>query len=350
MPEFDHSKYNCIVFDEIYMNSVYILNRIWEFAKQISSAEFVITTLTTPLKIITGAGDVKQLPPIEDLTNSRKPDEYTDDCINQISNYNMMLKICKRLGTKGDPKADENRNTLNRMYDDKRIKRIPIADFVKKYFQTTSDLMASEKNIACTNMRCRNVSSSIGNNLGQTDKYEVGDILICRKYKKIGGTKLNVNCRCKIVNISGIVVTLENIRSKDRYTTDFDTLDNHFRYDYCTTCHSAQGASIKGKITIHECEKSCSVTRKWIWYALTRSSDFNDVLFYEGASNNGELNEENLHRYLANKIKNSKLQDEAKNRNIDETKFVNVEWCMKRINGHCQNCGCRFEFDIQNGY
>ena len=83
---------------------------------------------------------------------------------------------------------------------------------------------------------------------------------------------------------------------------------------------------------------------------MTRSTDFNDVLFYEGATNNGELNEENLHRYLTNKIKNYKLQDEAKNRKIDETKYVDVEWFMKRLSGNCQNCGCRFEFDVANGY
>ena len=85
LPEFDHSNFNCIVFDEIYMNSLYILNRIREFVKQ------------HPEKIIIGAGDVKQLPPIEDLTNTRKPDEYADNCINQIIKYNMMLKICNRI-------------------------------------------------------------------------------------------------------------------------------------------------------------------------------------------------------------------------------------------------------------
>ena len=57
----------------------------------------------------------------------------------------MMLKICKRLGAKDDPKANENRNTLNRMYDDMWINRIPITDFVKKCFKTTADLMASER-------------------------------------------------------------------------------------------------------------------------------------------------------------------------------------------------------------
>ena len=317
LPEFDHSKFNCIVFDEIYMNSLYILNRMRDFLYK------------HPDKIIIGAGDVKQLPPIEDLTNTRKPDEYADDCINQIFKYNMMLKICKRLGAKDDPKANENRNTLNRMFD---------------------DMMASEKNIAYTNIRCKYVSNYIRSNLGKTDKYEVAETLICRKYKKVGNTKFNVNYRFRVVTISGNVVTLENIKSKDRYTTDIYTLDNNFRYDCCTTCHSAQGASIKGKITIHEWEKSYLVSREWIWCALTRSTDFNDVLFYEGAVNNGELNEENLHRYLNNKIKNYKLQDEAKNRKIDETKYVDTEWFMKRLNGNCQNCGCRFEFDVQNGY
>ena len=185
LPEFDHSKFNCIVFDEIYMNSLYILNRIREFVKH------------NPDKIIIGAGDVKQLPPIEDLTNTRKPDEYADDCINQIFKYNMMLKICKRLGTKDGPKANENRNTLNRVFDDMWINRIPITEFVKTYFKTTGDLMASEKNIAYTNIRCKYVSNYIRSNLGKTDKYEVGETLICRKYKKVGNTKFNVNYRLK---------------------------------------------------------------------------------------------------------------------------------------------------------
>ena len=103
LPEFDHSKFNCIVFDEIYMNSLYILNRIREFAKQFGSAEFAKQTGSAeftkrhPEKNIIGAGDVKQLLPIEDLTNTRKPDEYADDCINQIFKHNMMLTICKRI-------------------------------------------------------------------------------------------------------------------------------------------------------------------------------------------------------------------------------------------------------------
>ena len=55
------------MFDESYMINFFILNRIREFVNQ------------NPDKIIIGSGDIKQLPPIEDPINTRKPDEYADD-------------------------------------------------------------------------------------------------------------------------------------------------------------------------------------------------------------------------------------------------------------------------------
>ena len=128
------------------------------------------------------------------------------------------------------------------------------------------------------------------------------------------------------------------------------TLDKHFRYDYCTTCHSAQGASIDGKIVIHEWEKSHLVTREWLWCALTRSTDFNNVLFYESAEAENELNETTLHKYWLNKVNTYKLQDQKANREINESKYVDPSWFMKRVYSHCNNCGCNFEFEFKNGF
>ena len=115
-----------------------------------------------------------------------------------------MLKICKRLGAKDDPKANENRKMLNAMYDDMWLNCISITDFVRKYFKTTDDFMASEKNIAYNNIRCKNISNYIRSNLGKTDKYEVGETLIYRKYKKIGLTEFKVNYRFKVVLYQGM--------------------------------------------------------------------------------------------------------------------------------------------------
>ena len=91
--------------------------------------------------------------------------------------------------------------TADCMYNDMWINLIPITELVRKYFKTTGDLMASEKNIAYTNIRCNYVSNYIRSNLGKTDKYEVGETLICKKYKKVGSTKFNVNYRFRVVNI-----------------------------------------------------------------------------------------------------------------------------------------------------
>ena len=76
---------------------------------------------------------------------------------------------------------------------------------------------------------------------------------------------------------------------KNRYTTDIYTLDNDLR------CNKAQGASIKGKQLSASGRGLYFVRHEWIWCALTRSTYFKDVLFYEGATNNGKLNEENVH-------------------------------------------------------
>ena len=137
-------------------------------------------------------------------------------------------------------------------------------------------------------------------------------------------------------------------KSRQQYITDIATLDKHFRYDYCTTCHSAQGASIDGKIVIHEWEKSHLVTREWLWCALTRSTDFNNVLFYESAEADNELNETTLHKYWLSKINAYKITRSESDREINDSKYVDPSWFMKRVYSHCNNCGCNFEFEFKN--
>ena len=72
LPCFDHSDYNVIFFDEIFMSNIYIYNKIRELVKN------------NPDKIIIGAGDTKQLPPVNDLTNTQTHDQYADQCIDKI--------------------------------------------------------------------------------------------------------------------------------------------------------------------------------------------------------------------------------------------------------------------------
>ena len=53
LPKYDYNGYDVIFFDEMYMSSPYILNKIRVFCNE------------NPHLIVMGAGDVKQLPSIE---------------------------------------------------------------------------------------------------------------------------------------------------------------------------------------------------------------------------------------------------------------------------------------------
>ena len=140
-------------------------------------------------------------------------------------------------------------------------------------------------------------------------------------------------------NGQGEAVTLEDVQSKEKFTTDMHTPDKHFRYDY----------HIDGQIIIHEWDDKHLVTCEWIWCALTRSTDFNKVSFFKSVTSRNELNEETLTKYRTNKIKSCQIQDVNADRVLDVDKYISHEWFMKQLRNTCCNCGCRFEFAIKNG-
>ena len=77
------------------MSSPYILNKVRVFCNK------------NPHLIVIGAGDVKQLPSIEPFTNNQNGEEYVDNCIDIIFNYNIFLQICKRVGGKDTKEEQE---------------------------------------------------------------------------------------------------------------------------------------------------------------------------------------------------------------------------------------------------
>ena len=332
MEAFDHSKYNCIVFDEVGMGGMYVLNKIREFVKKHAKDKIIIAT-----------SDGKQLPPIKDITNTRDHETYLNECINQIFKYRIYLKISKRLKKRSD------KIKLKHIYDDIWKHKLPIEQIVEKHFETTDDMMASEHNIAYTNKRCLYVSNTIRKNLGKKLKYEVGEHMICRKYKKEGGATFNVNFKYQIKSIGAEGVVLQNIKTNQLYNTSISTLDEHFRYAYCATCHSSQGNSVDKSITIHEWQKQHLITREWLYTSITRATDINKVMFYKSVENDNELNETTLMRYLDNKVKRYKIQDLKAGRTVDDADYIDVKWLFDRMNSRCNKCGCGFEFDIKCG-
>ena len=330
LPIFDHSEYHVICFDEVYMANAYILNKIRLFTKQNTN------------KIIIATGDDKQLPPIEDLTNCQNKEAYANQCLDIMFKYNIYLEICKRV------KDEENRTIINNMFDDWWVKQLPLKELVRKYFKTTADVMASTYNIAYTNKRCADVSRTVRQRLGKTTDYEIGEVLVCRLYKKIGSKRLNVNFRYKIKGVNKGNYLLENIKSLEQCTVDRETIEKHFRYNYCITCHSAQGATIKDTTTIHEWQ-SPLVSREWLWCSITRCDDFNKVLFFVSDAFEKEMDKKMIMDYFENKVQGYKQQDRKANREINDDMYIDTMWCLKRMRGNCQKCGVKFEFSTIRG-
>ena len=89
--------------------------------------------------------------------------------------------------------------------------------WIEAPFSYTKDVMTSKNNITYTvytNIRCQAVANEVRKRLNKKDKYELGEILICRVYKKDEEGKLNVNIRWEVVEVEGRNVTIQDIKSK----------------------------------------------------------------------------------------------------------------------------------------
>jgi len=86
--------------------------------------------------------------------------------------------------------------------------------WIEAPFSYTKDVMTSKNTIAYTNIRCQAVANEVRKRLNKKNKYELGEILICRVYKKDEEGKLNVNIRWEVVEVEGRNVTIQDIKSK----------------------------------------------------------------------------------------------------------------------------------------
>ena len=122
LPQFDYSNYDIIVFDEIYMSNLYVLDKVRQFIKN------------NPDKIVVATGDVKQLQGVEVLTNCQNPATYIDNCLDIIFKYNIFLTVCKRVGAKDSEEGDRNREIINNMYEDIWEKKLPFEEIIPQIF------------------------------------------------------------------------------------------------------------------------------------------------------------------------------------------------------------------------
>jgi hypothetical protein len=329
MSKFDSSGYDVIVFDEIYMSCILKLRKIKQYSE------------SNPDKIIIATGDTCQLEPIDKLSNTMSYEKYADHCINSIFPNEIFLFINKRL------KSEEDKLMLKQIKLDIFNEDIPMIETISKYFKFTTEVTQSLKNIAFLNNTCKSKSIVIRNNLGKTNEYEVGEYLTCRKWMKHNKHIYNVNYQYKIETIntnSTITILDESVEST--YTLPIKMIRDNFIFSYCNTCHSYQGSSIKESMTIFD-YKHFFVSRKWLWTAITRATDLNNVWFFQYDEDN-EKELRMLTAYFNKKILGYKCQDKNGKRTISNN-YVDVDWFMNCVGTNCGVCNVSLEADIKFG-
>lgn len=328
MSKFDSSDYDVIVFDEVYLSCIKKLTKIKQYCD------------SHPEKIIIATGDTKQLEPIEKLSNQIDYDEYADHCVNAIFNYEIFLEIPKRV------KSDEDKLKLKQLKEDIFNEEIPLMQTITKYFRFTKDKTRSNKNIAYLNKTCASVAKEIRGKLNKTGEYEVGEKLICRNWFKVNKDSFNVNFEYEIVGVDNNNITITDISTKINYVLNINKIRTNFIFSYCGTCHSYQGSSLKESMTIFD-YKYHFVDRKWLWTAITRATDLNNVWFYDYSEK--PLNTKMFNSYFHKKVEGYRAQDRRANRTISEN-YVTAEWLQNCINKPCRECGCTLEIEFDSGF
>jgi hypothetical protein len=276
------------------------------------------------------------LEPIASLSNTYEYAIYADQCINQIFPYEVFLTENKRL------KTQEQKEQLKQIKSDIFNTDIPVMNTIEKYFKFTQDITNSTNNIAYMNDTCKAVAEHIRTMLNKTDDYEVGEYLICREYTKLKEGTLNANFKFEIAEVHEDKLVL---RDRDiEYHVPMQRIKSSFIHAYCSTCHSFQGSSIEGKVTIFD-YKFYFTSRNWIWVAITRATDLNNVFFYE--YDDDELNIMLIRDYFKRKCEGYKRQDKTASRELSDP-YVDAEWFMRRVKSHscCSSCGVDFSVSI----
>lgn len=346
MKEIDISKYDCIIFDEIYLNTPNILSKIGLFMQNNKDKRFLAT------------GDCNQLEPIGfDMYNNISKEErnnYLDHCVSILFPNMIKLRECKRLKNKED--IEKMRQMKKEILDDK----INIIDTLKKYgFRIVNNMkdVKTVNNVAYYKKQCEIVNNHVIENLVKPDKcviingvkYWKGMTLICDKRFNLAGIKCHTNYEYELKKINSNKFTLyESIEDKT-FELDIKFIDN-FRYSFCNTVHSIQGLTFIEDYTIFDVD-SPRASRNWIYTAITRTDDISKITIFQSSKKTVENREYSmLVHYFLSRIEDHKKADKKANREFNKKDYVDYNWVSKKFKERntCSLCNVPFETEIKN--
>jgi len=297
---------------------------------------------------IFATGDSDQIQPFGFFCNNVKDvKEYLDRCIDIMFPNQIVLEHNKRLKTK------EDQELLKQIKKDVFNMNIDISTTMKKYFNTIRSYkdLKTTKNISFFNFRAEKVNKVLQKKMKNITNYITykefmyyeGLELICKKHYKAKDKRLFTNYSYILDKIDDKKFTVLEPVDNVKMTFDIKFL-TYFKLPWCMTCHSVQGLSIDGQVTLFDCN-TAYVDRNFVWTAITRVRDLKNITFFEHSPEEVErLEDSKLRQYIKLKIDGNKRQDIDAKRKIENNKFVDVQWFCQEVLKHdrCPLCNCKF--------
>ena len=333
---YDISNFKCIVFDEVLLNSIDILQKIAVLVKNHPEIRFLFT------------GDCNQMSPLGcKINNVSDVGAYQMKCLKQICPNYVVLNECKRLE---DPDQQKKLEKLKKAIFNTSIDLMTtFKKFDFKIIDWIGDLETT-KNITNFNFRASNVIDHILK-YGERENtkkifgkpYWKGLELICRKHYQKGAVRLFMNFSYTLVKFNDTTITIVDENEGLEMVLPLGVLKTHFSHPYAQTCSSSQGLTIDEPYTIFDSNIPYT-NRQWIWTAITRTTDLNNITIFEHDMKEvSRFQTSFVNLYFKNKVENYKEQDNKAERKFDEKEYIDYKWIVAEYEAN-QICPLCSEF------
>ena len=313
--KFSNEEYDLLILEECFMHSAGSWAMLLDYMKQ------------HPKMKVLGNGDPLQLEPVEHDRNSTVDSvEYYSTIIGEVLPTQYLLEIPKRY------KSDEHKKRaleLRTMLFEEKVPReaivrrfakpIKLADAPKDavYISYTQETRSS------INLRVHRAT-----NPGKEDYYP-GLVLRCKEANGEGADRMQSNWDYKIAELNEREVILEDVMDGSVFKRPQSFLPRKMCHLHAFTAHSLQGDTTDKPVIICEYDHYC-VNDRWLYVALTRSTDLDNVYY---ATDNIQVKYRDIEKVIAG----YKEQDKKKGRTYDEKDYIDVSW-WRKTKDFCYHC------------
>lgn len=348
-------QYDHVMVDEFDMTPVPTLTKMMRAVEQGRIKRMIIT------------GDVHQLDAINNYVNNiDSQEDYYNRIKDKYFPVELRLKEIKRarcaahqvvydLPTIRDcPDCKKTRETARHIYHSIRDARSDEAarEFVLKTFKHVNFLseVPNENLISYHTDNTRDVLNEFCHQRVLTERgldpaigWYPGQKLVCSTRHGLKDGTIQRNYVVTFVRMEGDNAVIYEPFEDIEYTFKASTLGTHYRNSHAVTCHSKQGASIKGDTYLFDIFSPC-VTKKWLYVAISRNTNIWNNYIYTGNKIKA-MRMEHIEAKIQHQIDGHRRADVKAGRPFKEEDYITVAdvkrmiyrtrfcpWCQGDVN------------------